>query len=113
MPFLPVRTANPKTKLKTPDGPITREIVYRDWRVTNTVATEKTEIVVGDSGGLFSERSCAFFQDNLQAKGCEHMLALFKERMAEKIYRLHRSSAPASVRPSSAGEEEMAVRRRD
>ncbi|MEI9866353.1 MAG: hypothetical protein WDN00_17710 [Limisphaerales bacterium] len=28
-------------KLKTPDGPITREIVYRDWRVTGNVATEK------------------------------------------------------------------------
>ena len=67
-------------KLKTPDGPVTREIVYRDWRVTGNVATEKTEIVVGDSGRIiFGTCSCAFFQENLLGKGpCEHMIALFK-----------------------------------
>ena len=49
-------------------------------RVTGNVATEKTEIVVGDSGRIiFGTCSCAFFQDNLMGKGpCEHMLALFK-----------------------------------
>jgi len=67
-------------KLKTPDGPVTREVVYRDWRVTGNVAAEKTEIVVGDSGRIiFGTCSCAFFQENLLGKGpCEHMLALFK-----------------------------------
>ena len=67
-------------KLKTPDGPVTREIVYRDWRVTGNVGTEKTEIVVGDSGRIiFGTCSCAFFQENLLGKGpCEHMIALFK-----------------------------------
>ena len=67
-------------KLKTPDGPVTREIIYRDWRVTGNVATEKTEIVVGDSGRIiFGTCSCPFFQDNLLGKGpCEHMLALFQ-----------------------------------
>ncbi len=67
-------------KLKTPDGPVTREVVYRDWRVTGNVGPEKIEIVVGDSGRIiFGTCSCAFFQNNLLAKGpCEHMLALFK-----------------------------------
>jgi hypothetical protein len=67
-------------KLKTPDGPVTREIVYRDWRVTGNVGSEKTEIVVGDAGRIiFGTCSCAFFQEHLLGKGpCEHMIALFK-----------------------------------
>lgn len=66
-------------KLKTPDGPVTREIVYRDWRVAGNVGPEKTEIVVGDAGRIiFGTCSCAFFQENLLGKGpCEHMIALF------------------------------------
>ena len=67
-------------KLKTPDGPVTREIIYRDWRVTGSVGPEQTEIVVGDSGRIiFGTCSCSFFQDNLLGKGpCEHMIALFR-----------------------------------
>jgi hypothetical protein len=67
-------------KLKTPDGPITREIVYRDWRVAGNVGSDKTEIVVGDAGRIiFGTCSCAFFQENLLGKGpCEHMIALFR-----------------------------------
>lgn len=95
-------------KLKTPDGPITREIVYRDWRVTGNVATEKTEIVVGDSGRIiFGTCSCQFFQDNLLGKGpCEHMLALFKASAdgRKDLPTSTASSAPASVKPSSAGD---------
>lgn len=95
-------------KLKTPDGPVTREIVYRDWRVTGNVATEKTEIVVGDSGRIiFGTCSCSFFQDNLLGKGpCEHMLALFKASAdgRKDLPTSTASSAPASVKPSSAGE---------
>lgn len=67
-------------KLKTPDGPITREIVYRDWRVSGNVGKEKTGIVVGDSGRIiFGTCTCAFFQENILGCGpCEHMIALFK-----------------------------------
>jgi hypothetical protein len=95
-------------KLKTPDGPVTREIVYRDWRVTGNVATEKTEIVVGDSGRIiFGTCSCPFFQDNLLGKGpCEHMLALFKASAdgRKDLPTSTASSAPAGVKPSAAGE---------
>ena len=67
-------------KLKTPDGPVTREIVYRDWRVTGNVGSDKTEIVVGDAGRIiFGTCSCVFFQENLLGTGpCEHRIALFK-----------------------------------
>ena len=67
-------------KLKTPEGPVMREVVYRDWRVSGNVGAEKTEIVVGDSGRIiFGTCTCGFFQENLLAKGpCEHMIALFK-----------------------------------
>jgi hypothetical protein len=66
-------------KLKTPDGPVTREVVYRDWRVSGNAGQEKVEIVVGNSGRIiFGTCTCAFFKDNLLGKGpCEHMLALF------------------------------------
>jgi SWIM zinc finger len=67
-------------KLKTPDGPVTREVVYRDWRVSGNVGMDKTEIVVGDSGRIiFGTCTCAFFQSHLLGKGpCEHMIALFR-----------------------------------
>jgi len=69
-----------KKQLKTPDGPVIREVVYRDWRVTGNVGSEKAEIVVGDSGRIiFGTCTCPFFQENLLGKGpCEHMIALFR-----------------------------------
>jgi hypothetical protein len=75
----PEETRKIKT-LKTPEGPMTREVVYRDWRVNGSVGPEKTEIVVGDSGRIiFGTCSCTFFQENLLGRGpCEHMIALFK-----------------------------------
>ncbi len=96
-------------KLKTPDGPVTREIVYRDWRVTGNVASDKTEIVVGDAGRIiFGTCSCAFFQENLLGKGpCEHMIALFKAS-ADGRKDLP-TSTPTSIVPSAppkAEEEE-------
>jgi RNA-directed DNA polymerase len=44
---------------------VTREIVYRDWRVTGTAGMERnTEIVVGDAGRIiFGTCRCAFFQE--------------------------------------------------
>lgn len=87
-------------KLKTPDGPLTREIVYRDWRVTGSVGTEKTEIVVGDSGRIiFGTCTCAFFQEHLLGKGpCEHMMALFAA--SSELRKDLPTSAPASEMPA-------------
>lgn len=66
-------------QLRTPNGPVTREIVYRDWRVTGGVGSEKTELVVNDTGRiLFGTCTCAHFQEHLLGRGpCEHMLALY------------------------------------
>jgi hypothetical protein len=99
-------------KLKTPEGPITREVVYRDWRVTGSVAGEKIEIVVGDSGRIiFGTCTCRFFQDNLLAKGpCEHMLALYKtsEERRKDLPTSTAAAEPAAAAtaPEPAEEEE-------
>lgn len=69
-------------KLKTPEGPVTREIIHRDWRVMGSAGTEaKVEIVLGDSGRiLFGTCGCAFFRDHILSKGpCEHMIALWRK----------------------------------
>jgi len=68
-------------KLKTPDGPVEREIIYREWRVAGTVGEQaRTEIVVNDLGRIiFGTCGCPFFQDNLFARGpCAHMIALLE-----------------------------------
>lgn len=66
-------------RLKTPDGPIEREVIYRDWQVKGRVDDqEAVEIVVNDTGSIiFGVCGCPFFQENLLNKGpCAHQLAL-------------------------------------
>jgi hypothetical protein len=106
----PQQTRKSKT-LKTPEGRITREVVYRDWRVTGSVETEaSTEIVVGDSGRIiFGTCGCAFFREKVLSKGpCEHMIALF--RASHELRKDLPTSQPASaVAPppvSRIGEED-------
>ena len=68
-------------RLKTPDGPVTRTVVYRDWRVVGQAGVMKpVEIVVDDHGRvIFGKCPCAFFEENLLARGpCEHMIALHR-----------------------------------
>lgn len=66
---------------------ITREITYRDWRVTGKAGEAAAEIVVNDTGRIiFGRCSCAFFDENLMNKGpCEHMLALFKHSAPQRL----------------------------
>jgi hypothetical protein len=66
-------------KLKTADGAIEREIVYREWRVEGRAGDQsKVEAVVADTGRiLFGVCGCNFFRENILNKGpCEHMLAI-------------------------------------
>ena len=68
-------------QLKTPDGPVIRTIVYRDWRVVGRVGSASpVEIVIDDNGRvIFGKCPCAFFQENLLGRGpCEHMIALHR-----------------------------------
>jgi len=67
-------------KLPSPEGMMSREVIYRDWRVVGSVGGVSTvEIVVNDLNRiLFGKCGCEFFRENLLNKGpCEHMLALF------------------------------------
>jgi hypothetical protein len=82
---------------------ITREIVYRDWRVHGEVADQKAvEIAINDDGRIiFGRCTCQFFADNLMNQGpCEHMLALFKA--SESLRVDQPSSMPADA--SALGE---------
>lgn len=66
--------------LKSLEGWLTREIVYRDWRVVGSAGDQpKVEIVVNDTGRIiFGSCGCRFFQEHTLSKGpCEHMIALF------------------------------------
>lgn len=92
---------NTKVKrLKTPEGPVTRQIVYRDWRVTGRAGdADSVEVVVSDTGRIiFGRCTCDFFQDHLMNQGpCEHMLALFRASAELRIDGA--SSNPASDAP--------------
>ncbi len=80
---------NTKVKrLKTPEGPITREIVYRDWRVTGHAGdADAVEVVVSDTGRIiFGRCTCEFFQEHLMNQGpCEHILALFQASANQRV----------------------------
>jgi hypothetical protein len=90
-------------KLKTPGGKMTREIVYRDWRVKGTAGDQRhVEIVLDDVGRIiFGTCGCAFFQEHLLGKGpCEHMLALFHASAAQRLdLPTSRAADPAGAPP--------------
>lgn len=81
-------------QLKTPEGVVMREVIYRDWRVTGRVGSAKgVEIVIDDHGRvIFGKCPCAFFQENLLGRGpCEHMMVL--HQASEAL----RADLPSSV----------------
>ena len=84
-------------RLKTPEGKVTREITYRDWRITGTVdGLEPVEIVVNDSDRIiFGRCRCPFFDEHLMSQGpCEHLLALYQ---ASSPMRVDRPASTAAV----------------
>jgi hypothetical protein len=87
-------------RLKTPEGPVTREVVHRDWTVTGAVASERAvEIVLDDGGRLtFGRCGCPFFAENLLNRGpCAHLLALLAA--SEDLRKDQPSSRPAAAPP--------------
>ncbi|MDF1813765.1 MAG: hypothetical protein P1V20_16305 [Verrucomicrobiales bacterium] len=77
-------------KLHTPDGPVRREIVYRDWKVEGRAGDEESVMIkISDHGKIiFGTCGCAFFRDNILNQGpCEHMLALFEASSAQRVDR--------------------------
>lgn len=85
-------------RLPSPDGPVTREIIHRDWRINGTADGASTEIVVNDTDRIiFGTCACAWFQEHLLGRGpCEHMIALFRASTAL------RRDEPSSLPPSNA-----------
>jgi len=74
----PRETRKPK-RFKTPEGPVYREVVLRDWVVQGRVADQpNVELVLNDEDRLiFGRCSCPFFRENILGQGpCEHLLAL-------------------------------------
>lgn len=97
--------------LKSLEGRLTREIVYRDWRVVGAVGDQaKVEIVVNDTGRIiFGSCGCRFFQEHTLSKGpCEHMIALFGAS-ADLRKDLPTSAAASAVppKPPRSGSEEV------
>jgi hypothetical protein len=68
-------------KLRTPAGPVEKEVVYREWQVTGAAGDQpEVEAVVNDAGRLiFGTCGCPFFRDNLLNQGpCAHLIALLQ-----------------------------------
>jgi hypothetical protein len=74
----PRETRKPKS-FKTPEGPVYREVIFRDWVVQGRVADQAdVELVLNDEDRLiFGRCGCPFFRENILGQGpCEHLLAL-------------------------------------
>ncbi len=93
----------PKMKrLKTPDGPVFREIIHRDWVVQGRVGPQQSvELVLNDEDRLiFGRCGCDFFKEHLLGRGpCEHLLALLR------VAQPQRQDAASSVAVDKASYE--------
>lgn len=93
-------------RLPSPDGPVTREVIFRDWQVAGGAgAEEKVEIVLDERGKiLFGRCGCPFFDENLLNLGpCEHMLALLAASAGQR--RDLATSVAAQQKPPAEDEE--------
>jgi hypothetical protein len=73
------RETRKQKRLKTPEGPVYRELIFRDWVVQGRVLDQpEVEVVLNDEDRLiFGRCGCAFFREHILAQGpCEHLLAL-------------------------------------
>lgn len=96
-------------RLKTPDGPVERQITYRDWHINGSVGdVSEVQAVVNDSGSIiFGRCSCPFFDANLMQQGpCEHILALFQASAEQRVDRPTSVPAPADPVNPTKGEED-------
>lgn len=75
------RETRKQKRLKTPEGPVTREVVLRDWVVQGAVGDQpEVELVLSDEGRMiFGRCGCVFFKEHILARGpCAHLLALLR-----------------------------------
>lgn len=90
-------------RLPSVDGPQTRELIFRDFEVAGSVGPQAdVRIVVSESGRLiFGRCGCAFFQENILAKGpCEHLLALLWASEPERKDQATSVAAAAEALPA-------------
>lgn len=83
-----VEETTKQRRLKTPDGPVVRQITYRDWHVAGRAGEcADVQVVVNDTGSIiFGRCTCPFFDENLMNKGpCEHILALFQASAGQRV----------------------------
>jgi hypothetical protein len=77
------RLRNPRT-----GNEISREVIYRNWRVTGRAGeVPEVQIVIGDEGSiLFGLCPCSFFLENGLSKGpCAHMAALYRASESQRV----------------------------
>ena len=90
-------------KLSGPMGPVVREIVHRDYRITGSMPGGRhTEIVVGDEGRIvFGTCTCRFFVEHLLHHGpCAHMVALFEASAPQRRDLPTSAPVPPGAKPS-------------
>lgn len=83
----------------TPDGPVCRTVVHRDWRVQGTVHDQSgVEVVLNEAGRvLFVTCGCRQFREHRLALGpCAHALALIQATEESRV------DGPSSL-PSVSG----------
>lgn len=93
-------------RLKSVDGKVDREIVYREWQIVGTAGGEpEVEIIVTDVGRIiFGRCACPFFREHLLNQGpCEHMIALLAD---SQTLRKDMPASFAASRPEPAQESE-------
>lgn len=94
------RETTKQKRFKTPEGPLFREVIYRDWVVHGRVGEiPEVELVLNDEDRLiFGRCTCAFFDEHLMNRGpCAHLLALlqFAQPQRKDLQSARESSAEA------------------
>jgi hypothetical protein len=105
------RETRKRKRLKTPEGPVYREVILRDWVVQGQVANQSdVELVLNDEDRLiFGRCGCVFFRENILGQGpCEHLLALLlvaqpQRKDAASSIEMEKEAFEAA-RPDEAGE---------
>jgi hypothetical protein len=88
-----VRETRKTRRMRTPHGPVEREVIHRDWVVEGEVEGQRLEIVIDDGGRvIFGKCGCRFFEENALNRGpCAHMLAVYSASES------HRADLPTSM----------------
>lgn len=103
------RETTKRKRLKTPEGPVYRDVVLRDWVVQGTVGDQRdVELVLSDEDRLiFGRCGCPFFKENILNQGpCEHLAALLLVAQPARKDAATSRIAPAPVDADEEGGED-------